>query len=193
MSNSDVLLLERLSQNDASAMTELYNRYWKLLYSSSYNVLRNKALCEDITQEVFVDVWNNRKKIEITTSLKSYLYACTRYKVFAQLKKNNKYIHLPYINKLDNRSLNVSTDSALLHKELSEQINTIIESLPEKCRNVFRLSRVEQMSYKEISHKLNISTKTVENHISKALQIIRASKKNTWYSTITLWLLHQTF
>lgn len=190
MLDSDDILLHRMREDDVSAMKELYNNYWKLLYISSYNVLQNKELCEDIVQEVFIDIWNNRKKISIKTSVKAYLYACARYKVFAEIKKNNKMINVTYFSTLDHRFQKVTPESELIYNELTEQINTIIEKLPEKCRNVFRLSREEQMSHKEISQHLNISTKTVENHITKALQIIRTSKKSVLGILLFIWFLN---
>ena len=88
--NSDKTLIKRLSEDNDLALTEIYNTYWKLLYASAFNVLKNKQLSEDVVQNVFISLWNNRKQLEIKVSLKSYLYACTRYQVFAVIRKNEQ-------------------------------------------------------------------------------------------------------
>ena len=83
----DDKLLARLKDGDKKALTEIYNLYWKPLFVSSYNLLKNKEVCEEIIQDIFVDLWRNREKLQIRISLNSYLYACTRYKVFGHLRK----------------------------------------------------------------------------------------------------------
>ena len=173
----DDLLIERLKNGDKKALTELYNAYWKPLYISSYNLLKNKELCEEIIQDIFIDLWNNREKIQIKVSLNSYLYASTRYKVFGQFRKK-KIVRVELFEDLKNRFQYATPETKLMHKELTEQINKIVKTLPEKCKRVYKLSRNKQLSHKEIAEKLNISTKTVENHISNALRVLRASLGN---------------
>lgn len=173
--NSDKILLKRLKEDDESALTTIYNKYWKPLYNSAFNVLKNKELSEDVVQNIFISLWNNRKKLTIKVSLKSYLYTSTRYQVFAIIRKNKSISHIQLLDDLDNRIKRTSPETELMFKELVAQINTVVDSLPDKCRKVYKLSREKQLSHKEISLELNISTKTVENHISKALKTLKAS------------------
>lgn len=177
MSTTDLdnILIERLKKNDEFAFTSIYNTYWKLLLASAYNVLKNKELCEDIIQDVFISLWRNRKQIEIKVSLKSYLYACTRYQVYDKIRNNKLKFHIELFDGLDNRLKNTSPETKLIYKELVAQITDIVNSLPEKCRKVYLLSREQNFSHKEIAKELNISTKTVENHITKALAVLRNS------------------
>jgi RNA polymerase sigma-70 factor (family 1) len=186
--NLDTVLINRLREGDKLALTELYNTYWQLLFTSAYNIIKDKELCEDIIQDIFMNIWHNREKLEINISLKGYLYACARYQVFNQFRKNKDKIHVEFFNDLNKRFQYGTPETELMHNELVQQINTIVETLPEKCQLVYKLSREEQLSHKEIAVRLNISTKTVENHITKALQTIRLSIGNAASIAMVLWI-----
>lgn len=191
--NQDTILINRLRSGDESALTELYNRFWQALFVSAYNVLKDKELCEDIIQDIFMNIWHNREKLEINISLKGYMYACARYQVFNQFKKNKDKIHVELFQEIDKRFQHSTPETLLMHEELVHQINAIIETLPEKCQQVYKLSREEQLTHKEIAERLNISTKTVENHITKALHVIRFSMGSTASVAMVLWLSKNLF
>ena len=186
--NEDKELIDRLRDGEESALTELYNRFWQSLFMSAYNILKDKELCEDIIQDIFMNIWNNREKLEIHISLKGYMYACTRYQVFNHFKKNKDKIHVELFDDLDKRFQYATPETLLMHEELVQQINAIVESLPQKCQQVYKLSREEQLSHKEIAAQLDISTKTVENHITKALQTIRLSMGSSTSMAMVLWV-----
>lgn len=177
MSIDDNNILIRLREGDKKALTILYNNYWRPLYISSFNLLKDKEVCEEIIQDVFIEIWNKRADIQIKVSLKSYLYACVRYKVFAEFRKS-KDLPIALYEDLNNRFQYTSPETQMMHEELKQQVSLVVESLPEKCKLVFKLSRIEQLSHKEISEQLNVSTKTIENHITKALKILRLSLGN---------------
>lgn len=187
-SNSDTFLINRLRNGDETALTELYNKFWQLLFMSAYNIIKDKELCEDIIQDIFMNIWHNREKIEIHISLKGYMYACARYQVFNHLKKNKDKVHVELFDDLEKRFQHTTPETEMMHDELVQQINLIIETLPEKCQQVYKLSREEQLSHKEIAERLNISTKTVENHITKALHVIRISMGSSASVAMVLWL-----
>lgn len=174
MNNSDNEIIKGLKADDKKALTLLYNNYWKVLYISSYNLLKDKEVCEEIIQDVFIDIWNKRKEIEIKISLKSYLYACVRYKVFSQFR-TKKIMRVELFEELDKRLQYTTPETKMMLKELKQHVKLIVESLPEKCKRVYKLSRNEQLSHKEIADQLGISIKTVENHITNALRVLRTS------------------
>lgn len=183
----DFDIIQRLKEDDKEALTIIYNTHWKPLFISSYNLLKDKELCEEIVQDVFIDLWNHREKLEIRVSLKNYLYACTRYKGFSQLRKK-KMIKVDLFEDLNKRFYYATPETKIMHEELVSQIDDIVNTLPKKCRIVYKLSRQKQLSHKEIAEKLDISTKTVENHITNALRTLRAALGYTFSMELMLFL-----
>ncbi|MDB5120266.1 MAG: polymerase sigma-70 factor [Sphingobacteriales bacterium] len=169
----DVQLMNRLRLGDDMALKEIYKKYWHLLFSSAYKLLKDQQACEDIIQEIFINLWNKRELIEIKVSLKSYLFASARYEVYRQVRFGS--VREDIFENLHERLHTPSEYGNLEHRELLSQINSIVDKLSTKCKIVYQLSREERLSHKEISCQLNISTKTVENHLNKALRQLRIS------------------
>jgi RNA polymerase sigma-70 factor (ECF subfamily) len=140
-----------------------------------------------------MNIWHNREKIEIHISLKGYMYACARYQVFNHLRKNKDKVHVELFDDVEKRFLSTTPETQLMHDELVQQLNLIIAGLSEKCQTVYKLSREEQLTHKEIAERLNISTKTVENHITKALHTIRSSMGESMSMAMILWLTKNIF
>jgi RNA polymerase sigma-70 factor (ECF subfamily) len=170
---NDVQLIDRLKSGDESALTAIYKKYWQQLFLSAYNVLKDRQACEDVIQELFIKLWNSRNNIEIAVSLKAYLHASIRYEVYRQIRAG--VITTDVFESLADRLPNPSNYENLEYKELVSQVNSVVETLPEKCREVYKLSREEYLTHKQIASRLNISTKTVENHLTKALKQLRTS------------------
>jgi RNA polymerase sigma-70 factor (family 1) len=169
--SNDKELLFRLKASDQTALALLYQKYWQPLYLSSFNILRDHQICEDIIQELFITVWNKREDIQVKTSLKAYLHASVRYEVFRQIRHGAGREDI--FENIHERLQTPEEYGSIEHKELAGQIKAAVDVLPDKCRQVFKLSREEQLSHKEIAHQLHISTKTVENHLNKALRQLR--------------------
>ncbi|TSD63311.1 RNA polymerase sigma-70 factor [Inquilinus sp. KBS0705] len=169
----DIQLLDRLKQDDESALCAIYKKYWQPLYLSAYHVIKDKQICEDIIQELFIKLWNNRQAIEITVSLKAYLYAAIRYEVYRQIRSGS--VRADIYDDLLERIHTPAVYGTIEYKELIAQISSVINKLPEKCREVYKLSREEHLSHKQIAERMNISAKTVENHLTKALRQLRTS------------------
>lgn len=188
---NDQLLVERLNSSDSSALSEIYNAYWQPLFLSSYNILKSKEISEDIIQDVFLDLWNKRETLKINISLKAYLYACTRYKVYDYFRKNKNELNIELFDDLNKRLTQSTPLTELMHKELVQHIENVIATLPEKCRMVYTLSREQKLSHKEIAKQLNISTKTVENHITKASKTLKLSLGDFLSLEFIIWLYQQ--
>ncbi|MBL7728516.1 MAG: RNA polymerase sigma-70 factor [Dinghuibacter sp.] len=167
---SDQQLLEFLYNNDELAFTELYNRYWQKLFSIAYNRLKEVQSAEDIVHDVFAALWAARHNIHIGL-LNNYLASATKYMVFARIKK--MMAEREYRKKLGPATATPSAENAIYFKQLLTIIQKETEQLPEKCRLIFTTSRNEGKTVKEIAHEMQLSPKTVENQLNKALRKLK--------------------
>ena len=176
----DLSLLIHLQKGSHSAYTEIYNRYFTLLYTFAYKRLKDEDLSKDTIQELFTELWNDRDKLKTDGNLKSLLYISIRSKVlnhFAHLKVKGKYQ-----NFLENfvPSTVDHTDHLIREKELLLYIDKQIEKLPPKMKLVFEMSRNEHLSNKEIAIKTNTSEANISIHLANALKILR-TKLGTFF------------
>lgn len=183
---SDDVLVSLLRKGDASAFDVLYNRYWEKLYAMAYNRLKVTQQAEDIVHDVFTLLWQRREEIQ-PQSLSAYLAAAVKYSVLSHIRKiysANKYAAME-----GQRSQMVpASDNQLHHKRILEMVNQEVDKLPERCRLIFRYSREKGMSAKEIAGALDISVKTVENQLGKALHHLKTSFRNVFSSFFTFFL-----
>lgn len=167
--------------DDGLAFEALYNRYWFGLFVSASKRLRSREDAEEAVQAVFESLWKNRHKIIIRHSLENYLYAAIRYIVLRLIHNRVQRRSLPDGAVTVAGPLDDTTEETILVRDLSSQIEKIVETLPGKCRRVFELSRYEMKTHKEIGAMLGISEKTVENHITKALHVIKTNLNNFFF------------
>jgi RNA polymerase sigma-70 factor (family 1) len=168
-------LNQRLFEGDEYAMQEIFEIFWEPLFSKAYNILKNEDDAKDIVQTVFIDIWKRRKE-KIILNLKAYLSNAVKYQVFK--KMHHAKITQNHIERFEEIVFYDYLDELIHSNEIVDNLNATIEKLPEKCKEVFKLSRFEDLSNKEISEKLDISIKTVENHITKALRNLRTDLKD---------------
>jgi len=171
-------LINLLQQDKLGAFREVYTRYWKQLYADAYKRLKNKEMAEEIVQEVFTSLWHKRGSLNIKRTLGGYLFTSVSNLVIDQYRKDLVRARYKESFKLVYSEMDNSTEDAILVKELEHTIENEVSSLPDKCRSVFELSRVEHKTNKEIACELGISEKTVEHHITKALKHIRLGLGN---------------
>lgn len=169
----DIELMNRLRSGDDMALKLIYDKYWNQLFISAFNMLEDQQACEDVIQDIFINLWNKREQIEIRVSLKAYLFASTRYEVYRLVRQGT--VRESIFDQVHERLETPSEYGNIEYKELLSQINSIVDNLSTKCKVVYKLSREEQLSHKEIADQLDISTKTVENHLNKALRQLRTS------------------
>ncbi|MDB5287224.1 MAG: polymerase sigma-70 factor [Mucilaginibacter sp.] len=181
-------LINLLQQDKLGAFREIYTRYWKQLYADAYKRLKNKEMAEEIVQEVFTSLWHKRGALNITQTLGGYLFTSVSNLVIDQYRKDLVRARYKESFKLVYSETDNSTEDTILVKELEHTIEHEVNSLPDKCRSVFELSRVEHKTNKEIAFELGISEKTVEHHITKALKHIRVGLGN-YLSIIVILLL----
>ena len=173
VTDKDLIALMKL--DDANALSELYNRYWDKLLSVCINRLNDLELAQEIVQDIFVKLWERRCEIEISYALNTYLAVAAKYSVIDQLDKRYRRGSAVQIDDDYSHLVVPAADERIMEDELSRHIEMTIKALPEKCQLIFRMSREDQMTYKQIAAKLQISEKTVEAHISKALREIKTN------------------
>jgi len=170
---SDIELTDLLKTGEVGAFNEIYERYSGLLYVFAKKITRDQSEAEDIVQEVFITLWNRASTFEVKSSLSSYLYTAVRYKFFDLVSR--KKIRSDYATTFQG-FINYgvySTDEYINERELIRLIEQEVSNLPDKMRAVFELSRNIGLSHKEIAQQLEVSEKTVRNHVNHALKILR--------------------
>lgn len=184
----DEILLKFLRISDDLAFKEIYLRYWKRLYYSVLNKINNKEIAEDIVQGVFTDLWEKRDTSSIQI-LHAYLDASVKYRVINYINAViSQKKHLSHFREKQ-KTEEANTDLLLLVQELNTGIDKALNQLPQKTQTIFRLSRFEQHSNKEISRIMDLSEKAVEYHISQSLKSLRFYLKDFVQVDLILLLL----
>lgn len=171
LSDTDLLLLIRDGQE--AAFTEIYNRYWERLIATGYYYMRSKETAEEIVHDVLMGLWLRRHSLEIQ-SLPAYLGTAVKFSVFKAMARNKRRKEL-LSGHPTAQEMHSETEQHLDARFLEEYLQGIIEQLPEKARLVFVYSREEALSVAAIAQKMDLSSKSVEYHMTKALKAIRDS------------------
>ena len=166
----DEELVKLLKFDDRNAFTEIYNRFWKLLFSTAQNITDNTDSAQDIVQNIFLSLWQRRHVSDIS-SLKAYLQQATRYAVLQSLRE--KHCDAQFHQRLSGLTSEIINDDPLLFKEQQELLNDLLKSMPENYSKTYLMNREEGLTYKQIASQLEISEKTVEKRISKSLRHLR--------------------
>lgn len=170
LNDNELALL--LQQGNSIAFTEIYNRYWDKLYFIAHKLLKDADTAEEIVQEVFLILWKKKETLTIH-SLTQYLAAMTRYAVYRYLARDKQ-------NKVQEQAIGVLnaeyvSEIDVDNKMLLEFILKLSDKLPGKCRLVFQYNKLQDRPLAEVAESLNISQKTAEGHLTKALRVIRAN------------------
>jgi len=170
---SDVELADLLKSGDQAAFTAIYDRYYWLLHAHAYKWMRNRDDTKDIIHELFSNLWAKRETLNLENKLAPYLYAAVRNRIFNQLARE-KYA-VQYSGSLEDfiDHGECVTDHLIRERLLMEIIEAGIAEMPQKMRQVFEMSRKQQLSHKEIAEQLDISEDTVRKHIQHGLRILR--------------------
>jgi RNA polymerase sigma-70 factor, ECF subfamily len=170
--NIEIQHLNDLQKGNHRAFDYFFEKYYLALFAYANKILANSFVAEEIVQQMFISFWENREKINIHTSLKSYLFRSVRndcLDYMKQAKRNHKiYSDEPVLNEP-----NVDFYDPIIETDFKKFLDEAFLELPEQCRVIFFLSRFEELSYKDIAKQQGISVKTVENQIGKTLKIIR--------------------
>jgi len=175
-------IVKKLKEGDIHIFEEIYNEHYHALCSYAQRFVFNSEDTREIVQDVFVKIWEIRETLPGDINFKTYLYTAVRNRCLDYLKhlkitNSYKATLLRQVSENMQNGTNASETplEGLITKDLEKSITDAVEALPDKCREVFMLSRFEGMKYKEIAEKLNISVNTVETHMSRAIKALRKS------------------
>ncbi|NLO03471.1 MAG: RNA polymerase sigma-70 factor [Bacteroidales bacterium] len=174
--NRDMSLFKQVKNDDNNAFRRLFQKYFPPLYIFAKKFLEEEA-AKDIVQECFFNLWKNRKKIELTTSLSAYLFVIIKNSCCRQLKelneKNCRTDGFLLNLKEEECQYYIQSEKSILEFDIRDRAIQVLNKLPDNCHRVFCESRFNGLSNKEIAEKYNISVKGVEKHISKALKLFK--------------------
>lgn len=182
-------LLKRIKEGDEPSFERLFHALYPRLCAYANKFLNDLDEAEEIVQQVFVTIWKNRALLDESLSSTGYLYTAVRNNCFTQLEHlrvQDKYANLLF-NVYQSSPNHVNQDEQLIATELERDFQKALATLPEQCRTIFTLSRIDGLKYREIAVRLNISVKTVETQMSRALHKMRLQLKE--YITLLI-LLH---
>lgn len=162
-------MISSLSENNIP-FEELFKTNYTRLCNAANKILDDRIAAEDIVQEVFLKLWNKREELNAIQSLNSYLYKATINTALNYLESNRRTVRLEIHHEKDRV---IAAEDRYQLNELESKINTAVSELPPKCKVIFLLSRHEGLKYQQIADHLDISVKTVENQMGKALKIMR--------------------
>ncbi|MCB0524561.1 MAG: RNA polymerase sigma-70 factor [Saprospiraceae bacterium] len=166
--------LSGLRNGDENALRSIFDKYYSHLIGVIYRMIPDVDTCQDLAQEVFVELWNKRETINIQSSLQAYLRRAAINRALNHIKTQKRTILEDAEKFGDKEDITEQELGIQVKKENQEKaLHNAIDALPERCRIVFTLSRFENMSHKEIAEKLGISVKTIENQITKAMKLLR--------------------
>jgi RNA polymerase sigma-70 factor, ECF subfamily len=172
---TDEILIERIKNDDENAFRILFDRYYRTGLNLIYRYVGDVPTSEDLAQGVFIKIWNKRDILEIKTVFPAYFRRACINETLNYLQSKKKFI----FTEPDSWDMNLADTEADDRERQGEQetleihLRKAIDQLPEKCRIVFLLNRFEGLSHKEIADQLDISTKTIENHMTKALKMLK--------------------
>lgn len=186
---SDSELIDLLKSGSEVAFTIIYQRYWRLIYAHVYKMLKDEEEAKDIVQEVFSNLWLKADQIPEQQNFAGYLYVTARHKVLNAIRRHK--FRDDYVNSLAKYIDEASEDTLqyLDERDLLITIEKEIAALPPRMRQVFEMSRKENLSHKEIGKLLGTSDETVKKQINKSLKIIRSNLKESGGAAMLLLIL----
>ena len=169
---SDFRLMEQVHQGKAISLEILFDRYYEPLCNFAFLFLKEVGTTEELVSDVFIRVWQNRDQAGQITNVKAYLYRSVKNAVISSIRK-----HRPELDELNKNEsytkLDVTPETLLIREELKDSIGKMIDAMPRQAGLVFRMHKIDGLSYKEIASTLNLSIKTIENHMGRALRFVK--------------------
>lgn len=163
-----------IKNGNGKAFKEMYDLMHPLLVRHLYKLTHKSELSEELVNDIFMSLWKNRETVEITTSLKAYLYRAATNKAYDYYRKKERQPDMYSIEASEQIiSSGTTAEDKINYSEMEHRVLNCVDKLPERCRLIFSLSRFSQYSRKKIAEELDISIKTIENQMTKALKLMK--------------------
>lgn len=190
--NSDELfIVQRMIEGDRKAFRYFFEKYYAELCNFVNIYVHDTNLAEEIVQDIFVYFWEKRGSLRLTHSVRSYLFSASKYRSLKEIRDQNTRQRILKGIRIDDLDDQASQDEFFFDTEQFRSIlNAAVEDLPPKCKEIFLLCKVKNLSHKEIAERLNISVKTVENQITIALKKLREYLAPYKKEIFLLFLIH---
>lgn len=187
-------MITLIQAGDEKAFEQAFKKYARPLHAYGYTLLNDSHIAEELIQDLFLKIWDQRNTLTIHTSLKAYLYRslhndCMNHIRHLKVKRNYESTMIKASDTINQ----LQPDNGLEFKEIQQKLRTGMNKLPEACRTVFQLSRFEHLTYREIATQLGISIKTVENQMGKAFKILRLEFHDYLVLILLLILMSEIF
>jgi len=176
--DDDKMLLQQMRDDCKIAFDTLYQKYWKLVLNTGYKRLNDINKAEDIAQDVFTQLWLRRKDL-VVNNISAYLFTAVRNSTLTLLAKENRYIPINDLL-LELKADKASADEQMLHKEFIIAYEAMVNGLPNQQKTIFKMRYHEELTTDEIATQLQLSPKTVRNHLGRAISTLRASLMMTY-------------
>ncbi len=179
MRKSNTELVKLLKKGDMSAFDIIYKKYSRRLYGFVFRYVKQEVDTEEIVQEVFVKIWQNRDKINVYSSFESFLFTIAHNETINLLKKRateQKYVE--HVKSLQQIEESYEIANEIHYKELEQKFHGLLDELSPRQKEIFKLSREDGLSHKEIAERLGISSNTVKNHLVTALSFLKNGLDN---------------
>ncbi|MFC3559782.1 RNA polymerase sigma-70 factor [Pedobacter jamesrossensis] len=177
---NEEVLWNAIKNGSEPAFKVIFDRYLPILLATARRYIKDESSCENLVQDIFLNIWLRKGSLDIK-DFKSYFTASMRYQVYKELQGKNAKHRVFYTDEsLENTQAHQPNEAeeSFNVSELKKQINSYIQSLPKRCREIFLLSRKEHLSNSEIASRLSISKRSVENQITSALKYLRSNIKD---------------
>jgi RNA polymerase sigma-70 factor (family 1) len=169
---NDEVLFNKVQKDDNAAFESLFKTYYSTLSHYACSYLHDLDEAEEVVQDIFVKIWEKRQDLKIETSFKAYLYQAVKNKCLNYIRnKKTQNNHLTIIDMKDYEAPAAFED--LQADELSDKLYLALEELPPKCKQIFKMSRLDGLRHKDIADKLDLKVKTIENQIGIALKFLK--------------------
>ena len=174
ITTEELFIVKKMIEGDVDSFKYFFDKYYNDLCNFVNVYLHDKTLAEEIVQDIFVYLWGNKENLRINTSVKAYLFTASKLKSLNHLRdsRNQKRI-IERLSKSTDAETTHLADSFIDNDEFRKILDSAIEQLPDRCKEIFILSKREELSNKEIAEQLGISVKTVENQMTLALKKLR--------------------